>query len=244
MNSLKIFFTFAIVLCSKTSLSQRKICNRSILENSFEEILTKGKLDVYLIQTNPLKPSKIEIGARAGAKCQCKFSVSKTSPRVLTIEGEATSNDDPIYVRIHFNRTLQKYIHQADGAITTDHFGLVNSGSQRFILSHLGPGLVTMKIDVAEFLAFLYGSGDYEFSGVVRKKSIYNIKDFAFVNAFRLKSRETLVLATGNSTVEVTATKVLKIDAADDSQVLYRFSKTLQDNETTTKANALIQRVI
>ena len=243
MNSLKIFFTFAIVFCSKTSLSQRKICNRSILENSFEEIVTKGKLDVYLIQTNPSKPSKIEIGARADAKCECKFNVSKTSPGVLTIEGESTSSD-PIYVRIYFNRTLQKYNHHADGAISTDRFGFVNPGSRRFVLSHWGPGLVTMKIDVAEFSAFLYGSGDYEFAGVVRKKSIYNVKDFAFVNAFRLKSKETVVFVGGNSTVEVTATNVLKVNAADDSQVLYRFSKTLEANETTATENALIQRVI
>ena len=220
-------FPSIVLIVIVTFLGKQVQCNDQIILGSldlwspFEEIISAGIYNVYLHQIPEEDTPRIEITGKDNTTYHIRVSLTLLQARTLNIFGVALDSSK-ISVHIYFNTNLQRFAHVGAGDIFTVDDGIVNTGMDQFILDHVGTGDVTMKLAVAKFEANLFGSGDYEFTGTVANEAVFNVKNLALVDAFRLKTKIAKVFVEGSSKVEVSATNDMEIEVSGSSQVSFR----------------------
>lgn len=194
--------------------------NHTLPSSSFDEIIIDGPFDVFLSQSS-VKPPSVDF--ETSSDLHRLILVELVDQHILHIHSKhplIVHRSIPTY--IHFSSPLRRYTIKGTGNTVTNDTAIRTSPDERFVLDNRGTANVALQLDVGEFEAYLFGTGNSRFWGHARERTTINSKGVGDVNAVNLLTKKVKVDSSGVSTVRVAATEDAEIEVTGVSTVYYR----------------------
>ena len=215
---------------------------RSLL-STFDEILIDGAFDVFLSQViNTSSTPTVEVETSVDVQAGVIVDIVDSHILSIYIKGPMDMQNN-VYLYIRFVSPLRRYTIQGTGNTITDDQGIINEGTEKFVIDNRGTTNLAIRLNVSDFEVHFTGTGNSRFSGQVRRQTTFDAQGVGDIQALDLISHQVKVISTGVCIVRVMAIEDIHIEVTGISHVYYRLTQGKTPTRTISTGLGQIARL-